>query len=278
MRYFAIVAGALILNMSEPAPLLAQARAYLAIGEYYGTVYTKPSSQAEYVLLKGLQLSLKLSITNEGKSEESVIEEASEMADRVRITNLQNHSQTDSFLSATWGSPQPGSVKLTGAFGQVALAPRSSVRWFGLVMGSERLAPGIYRVKVGKTFRDSQNRPVLINNMEITFEVRDIGEVPEQVEYLRISAMRALAAGDVKAGESVIARLQKANPNSVFAQTMLADIALSRGDRIAAEFALQRALDLVRSRADSLFVANAREHSMEELAGTLYARLLELRR
>jgi hypothetical protein len=269
------------LGTSEAQPTRGGCYIYLKPAEYYSTVYTRPPSPgSDYVALRGLPFTLSVAVSNEGSGAEVLSRLAANGAGPgvLRILRADIEQNTPAEAAVAWRGPFWRSRPAVSDDKPLTLGPNESIHWEGSVTGFEALPAGQYRVQLLSDLRESGGLPVRFNNDHVVLELRDTTELPERVEMLRIAATQAFAHGQLESASAAIANLLAVYPDSAFGYMIRGEIALKNGDNAAAAIAFQRALDLIRSRADYLYISNEPERSVQETEEHLQAKLLRLGR
>jgi hypothetical protein len=253
-------------------------RMYTSIGEYYGTVYVPPpSGEVDYVLLRGQPLSARISVVNEGDEDEIRLRPEQSTPLRVRVAAV--GSSTTVTEAVAGASPALRGLNRQGMGRLPATLKRSEgLLWDVSIPDFQRLPPGRYRVKVESGLERAGGGTPDVNNDVLVVEIRDVVSLSERVEALRVTATRALRARDFAATDAAARQLLAIYPESAFAYLLIGDAALGREDTTAARAALVRAVELLRGRGDTLYVALATEHSITERIESTEAKLDGLNR
>ena len=266
----ALTALALILSLVQAAaaqrpPLMLST----GIGEYYGTVYIpRAAGGAEYVLLRGQPFVVNIALHNNGGATTVRAAKGKSAPFRVRVSAI----DTAVFVPELSVSPVP-----TRGPGVVELRlPITLQRKTGLVWDVSippTLPAGRYRVQI----LSDLDQKLSLNSDFVDLEIRDVVSLADRVESLRIEATRAQANNDLAGQDAAARRLLGLHPQSAFGHALLGWAAHRRGDDAGARAAYARAIEILRTRRDTLYAAVATEHSMKETLAAFEMRLNELR-
>ena len=272
----AIVASlALLLAQATPARR-AKVRVYVNLAEYYGTVYVPPpSGGADHVLLRGQALAVRLRIANQGENQEVRLRPSQSSPFQVHVARMGSGEPLVQGVVA-----QPAMISGAGRQGPSALPATlkqgESLQWEASVPDFQQLPAGHYRLKAEAQVEGSVGGSPEVNNDHLVIELRDVAGPAERVELLRITATRAVRNGDFAQADAAARQLLAAYPQSAFGYLLIGEAAVARKDVDSARTAFTRALDLLRSRADTLFAAVATAHQMSETIGAIDTRVAAL--
>jgi hypothetical protein len=138
--------------------------------------------------------------------------------------------------------------------GAFELLPRGQVRVFSTVTATGPMPPGVYELRIVP--RDRPNDVVIISEI-IRFELRPITTLAERAEVLRRRMESAELYQQDALAERLADELLELYPASASAYQVKALVAQRRGRPEEATAAFERALRLVRTKEDVLFVGNA---------------------
>jgi hypothetical protein len=269
-----VVVGASTATAGKGAPGAIQ---YVALGEYYSTVYTaRPGAHAEYVWWRTEPLHLRVSITNEGR-EAIVIRtpptSASPFAVSVAPVGRSPQGANVNWFSLVTTSP---SLAERPATLPTALERSSSLRWTGVTSDVSSFRPGLYRFMVRSELNLGE-ASLQINNDTITVDLRDVATDTDRLELLRIRATRCLRDKQYACADSFADAMAKIHPQGAIASWLKGQSAAAQGDVGRARRHYARCVELLASKADGIFVAFNPEHRRNEFIAGIQARLNQLR-
>jgi hypothetical protein len=245
-------------------------RVFMNIGEYFGTVYVQSSRQGvDHVLLRGQPLTATIRIVNAGTPALIRIRDNQSAPFSVQLI------PAGSDRSVAEGRILP--VPISGRKGESPLPRRlgrsEELLWHVSVPDFERVPPGVYRLTARTLIVDAAGSPPAVNNDSIVVELRDVVSLADRVEAARVAATRAMSRQDYATADTLARGLIEIYPQSAFGYFLVGDAALHRRDSASARRAYLKALELLRSRADTLYAAVATEHSLVSTIEALEAKI-----
>lgn len=271
-----VTVGAATAMAGRAAPGAVQ---YLALGEYYSTVYTaRPQGDAEYVWWRTEPLILRVSLTNEGRDLIVLrLPPASSSPFAVSIAPVGRRTSSQ-VAKVSWGSLVTRSPSLSErpATLPAALESSSSLRWSGVTSDVSSLPPGIYRFMV-RSKLDLGGASLQVNNDSITVDLRDVATDTDRLELLRIRATRCLRDRQYACADSFADTMAKIYPQAAIAFWLKGQSAADRGDAGRARRHFSKSKELLASKADGTFIALNGEHRVTEFVAGIEARLKQLR-
>jgi hypothetical protein len=233
-----------------------------SIGDYYGTIYTAPpEAPVDHVLLRGEPVSLNVSIHGTG----SVSVRLRAGARRAFEPTLVRLGSSTPLQGVTFVIHEPE----RGA---------QSMRWRVDVHGIAAVPSGVYRIEVGPQLQNGSGASIAINSDAITIAIRDVGDLPERLELLRVQATRALSNRDLESTERLAGEMVKAYPTSAFGHMLQAEAAARRGQTVRARSLYEKTVELLRTRADALGTSLMTNHRLQEFIAGVESKLSSLAR
>jgi hypothetical protein len=250
---------------------------YLALGEYYSTVYTaRPKGDAEYVWWRTEPLILRVSLNNEGR--DVIVLRPPKSGSPFAVSIALAGSRSPQSANVSWFSlvSRNPSLLERPATLPAALEGSSALRWSGVTSDVSSLPPGIYRFIVRSNL-DLAGSPLRVNNDSIRVDLRDVASDTDQVELLRIRATRCLKDKQYACTDSFADTMTKIYPQAAIAFWLKGQSAAARGDRGRARRHLAKSAELLTSKADGLFIALNGEHRVSEFIAGIESRLSQLK-
>lgn len=246
----------------------AELQAVSGVDGYVGEVYTEPPvSGSQYVFIEGEPLVLRVQVLNHGVETRVLL-----VPDGLSVETMWSHQalRDGEPVALALGRPIVNGVSYNRSVVQSSLQrtyldPHDSITWkFAL---TERLRPGVYRVKWMTKARDENGRQKWPLSYETVFEVRASEGL--EFERMRRDAWRAVRGGQGAEARRILETMLKVNPASYGALTMLASLSESEENREEATALRQRARVAVLSGADALFVAKRPAEEVQRLIKAL---------
>ena len=250
---------------------------YLALGEYYSTVYTaRPQGDAEYVWWRTEPLILRVSLNNEGR--DVIVLRPPKSGSPFAVSIAPVGSRSPQIAKVSWFSlmSRDPSLSERPATLPAALEGSSALRWTGVTSDVSSLAPGIYRFMVRSNL-DLAGSPLHVNNDSIRIDLRDVASDTDRVELLRIRATRCLKDKQYACADSFADTMARIYPRAAIAFWLKGQSAAARGDRGRARRHYSRSVELLTSKADEIFIALNGEHRVNEFIAGIESRLSQLR-
>lgn len=250
---------------------------YLALGEYYSTVYTaRPQGDAEYVWWRTEPLILRVSLNNEGH--DVIVLRPPKSGSPFAVSIAPAGSRSPQRANVSWFSlvSRNPSLSERPATLPAALEGSSALRWSGVTSDVSSLPPGIYRFTVRSNL-DLAGSPLQVNNDSIRVDLRDVATDTDQVELLRIRATRCLKDRQYACTDSFADTMTKIYPQAAIAYWLKGQSAAARGDVGRARRHLSKSAELLTSKADGLFITLNGEHRVNEFIAGIESRLGQLK-
>jgi hypothetical protein len=250
---------------------------YLALGEYYSTVYTaRPRGDAEYVWWRSEPLILRVSLNNEGH--DVIVLRPPKSGSPFAVSIAPAGSRSPQSANVSWFSlvSRNPSLLERPATLPAALESSSALRWSGVTSDVSALPPGIYRFIVRSNL-DLAGSPLQVSNDSIRVDLRDVATDTDQVELLRIRATRCLKDKQYACTDSFADTMTKIYPQAAIAFWLKGQSAAARGDRGRARRHLSKSAELLTSKADERFIALNGELRVNEFIAGIESRLKELK-
>jgi hypothetical protein len=268
------VIGASTVMAGGAAPGATQ---YVALGEYYSTVYTAaPQGHAEYVWWRTEPLILRVSVTNEGRDPIVLRMPKSARPFVVSIAPVEGRSQQTAKVN--WSSLVTRSASLAErpATLPAMVESASSLRWSGVTSDVSSLRPGIYRLMV-RSELDLGGAALQVNNDSVRIDLRDVATDTDRLELLRIRATRCLSERQFACVDSFADQMAKIYPQAAIAFWLKGQSATGRGNNSSARRHYSKSVELLNSKADRIFTTLNGEHRSSEFIAGIEARLKNLR-
>ena len=269
-----VTVGASTPMAGRPAPGAIQ---YLALGEYYSTVYTaRPQGDAEYVWWRTEPLILRVSLNNEGR--DLVVLRPPRSGSPFAVSIAPVGSRSPQVANVSWFSLVSRGPTLSERPTTLPAALESSfsVRWTGVTSDVSSLPPGIYRFTVRSNL-DLGGATLQVNNDSIRVDLRDVATDTDRVELLRIRATRCLRDRQYACVDSFADTMTKIYPQAAIAFWLKGQAAAARGDAGRARRHYSKSVELLASNADGTFIALNGEHRVSEFIAGIEATLNHLR-
>jgi hypothetical protein len=220
---------------------------------------------------------IRLEIANPFEAHHTLLTAAADVREAVRVRTLHNGERADIPVVVSpqgWRRDRSSVTPLTWAQG-MAIGPGGTLRWDVEVLGRP-LQPGFYRLEFAVLATDEQSRPIAPRAPTFEFEVRQALGADEP-EILRRAAERHYRAKEYSEAEQKVAQLLQRHPSSFAAYLILGRIEQSRGRPAASEQHVARALAILESGADSLFVESSDALEVERTIENIRLRATPLR-
>ncbi len=256
---------------------------FVRVGGIRGSTYTQPpASGADFVIFQGEPIEVELEIFNEGSQEAVVVTGGRKPRDVFQMVVVEAPVPKMSSRLSLDISPSV-KLKLIGAektarwSERMVSPPHSGLKFKAIVRSeSEHLWPGIYKLKFYSLLKSASGKEILANNNTFAFEIRSIETIENRLEVLGRQAMRLFARGEYQEAEKKLNELLLLYPNSSGSYTMKGHIALALGRKGEAIKAYRKAIDLLQSKMDTLYLSRASRVAVEHSIGLLVATLRAL--
>jgi hypothetical protein len=250
---------------------------YVALGEYYSTVYTAaPQAHAEYVWWRTEPLVVRVSLANEGRDPVVLRLPKSRRPFAVSIAPVEGRSQQTANVS--WFSlvtRRPNLAERPATL-PAMLESASSLGWTGVTSDVSSLRPGIYRFLV-RSELDLGGASLQVNNDSIRVDLREVATDTDRLELLRIRATRCLTERQFACVESFADEMAKIYPQAAIAFWLKGQSAAARGNTSSARRHYSKSVELLGSKADTIFTTLNGEHRSSEFIAGIEARLRHLK-
>ena len=252
----------------------------VSIGEHYGTVYVAhPRLPVMVLVLRGEPVQLEVTLTTRADKTVLRVRPGAAAAFTARLVPTGPTPTPDAEI--LWDRP----VRPSGGFYRrtpfdlpATLGRGEYARWVATIRQFESVPSGVYRFEVAPQF-DRRYLPALaVNNDGIVIELRDVKTLNERLEWARIQATRAFANRELATTEMWARRMLAMYAHSGWAHVLLADAAANRGAMAEARAHYVKAIELLRSGGDALFLEANTAHTRGEILGNLTLRLTTLDR
>jgi hypothetical protein len=250
---------------------------YVALAEYYSTVYTAaPAAHAEYVWWRTEPLVLRVSVTNEGRDPIVLRMPKSGPPFVVSIAPVEGRNQQTAKVN--WSSLVTRSASLAErpATLPAMLETSSLLRWTGVTADVSSLRPGIYRFMV-RSELDLSGASLQVRSNAIRVDLRDVATDTDRLELLRIRATRCLTERQFACVESFADEMAKIYPQAAIAFWLKGQSAAARGNVSSARRHYSKSVELLGSKADRIFTTLNGEHRSSEFIAGIEARLKHLK-
>ncbi len=256
---------------------------FVRVGESYGTTYTPPPAEGAYfVFFQGEPITVRLDILNEGSKKAMVVANELRPEEAFRMTVLKAPTPE---VKGRLGIEVSPSVKLilpkTAISAEwserIELPPRSRLYFEARVTSEqEALPPGIYHLKFRCRLKSASGKEIPAHSEIFQFEIRAVETFEDRLEVLRRQAARLSTRGEYEEAEKKLDELLLLYPNSSHSYIEKGNMAMVQGKKDEAAKAYQRALDLLQSRMDTIYLSYAHDVSIEHTIGFLLATLRSL--
>ncbi len=258
---------------------------FVRVGEHFGTVYTPPpTGGADFVIFQGEPIKIELEIFNEGSKEAVVVTRGIAPKDAFHMVVVEAPMSKVKPQLSLEVSPSV-KLRLTNAeilahwSEQIVLPPQSGLKFEAVVVsGLERLPTGIYKLKFRSLLKSASGKDIPANNDTFTFEIRAVETFEDRLEVLGRQAMRLFVREKYQEAEKKLNEVLLLYPNSSGSYTMKGHIAMALGKKDEAIKAYRKALDLLQSKMDTLYLSHASSVSVEHSIGFLLATLSALQK
>ncbi|RMG52703.1 MAG: tetratricopeptide repeat protein [Acidobacteria bacterium] len=258
---------------------------FVRVGEHFGTVYTSPpAGGADFVIFQGEPIKVELEIFNEGSKEAVVVTGGIAPKDAFHMVVVEAPMPKVKTRLSLEVSPSV-KLRLTNAemsthwSEQIVLPPQSGLKFKAMVVSdSERLPTGIYKLKFRSLLKSASGKDIPANNDTFTFEIRAVETFEDRLEVLIREATWLFVREKYQEAEKKINELLLLYPNSAASYGMKGFIARVRGRKEEAVKAYKKALDLLRSKNDTIYLSHASSVEVEHVIGTLLATLRSLQK
>lgn len=258
---------------------------FVRVGENFGTVYTPlPAGGVRFVFFQGEPIKVELEIFNESSKEAVVITQGRAPQDAFRMVVVEAPMPKVKPRLSLGVSPSvklrlPNAEMSARWSEQIVLPPQSGLKFQAIVASdSERLPTGIYKLKFRSLLKSASGTDIPANNDTFTFEIRAVETFEDRLEAVRRQAMRLFTREEYQEADKKFDELLLVYPNSAISYTMKGHIAMALGKKGEAIKAYRKALDLLQSKMDTLYLSHASSVSVEHSIGFLLATLRSLQK
>jgi hypothetical protein len=256
---------------------------FVRVGENYGTVYTPPPVDgAHFVFFKGEPIHVDLEIFNEGSEQVVVVANGMNPKDafQMKVETAPTPDLKDKPILgfASSAKPIPTGAKAAAEWSErFVLPPQSGLKLQTTITSNqEDLPTGVYRLKFGCLLKSAAGQVIPAHSDTFSFELRSVDTAEDRLEVVRRQAMRFFTRGQYQEANHKLAELLRLYPNSAVAYTVQGHIAMALGKKDEAAVAYKRALDLLQSKMDTIYLFYASRSTVEDEIGLLSATLRSL--
>ncbi|RMG47252.1 MAG: hypothetical protein D6723_16290 [Acidobacteria bacterium] len=253
---------------------------FVRVGENYGTTYTSPPAKGAYfVIFQGEPITVRLDILNDGSKKAMVIANELRPEEAFQVTVLKAPTPE---VRGNLGIEVSPSVKLilpktaipVEWSERIELPPQARLYFEAKVTGEqEALPPGIYHLKFRCRLKSASGKEIPAHSEIFQFEIRAVETFEDRLEVLIREATRLFVREKYEETEKKVNELLLLYPNSAAGYGLKGSIAEVRGKKDEAIKAYRKALDLLRSGRDTIYLSYASnvgvEHSISGLVVAL---------
>jgi len=258
---------------------------FVRVGENYGTEYIPPPAKGAYfVFFQGEPVKVELEIFNEGSKRVIMMAGRMTPKDAFRMTVLEAPT---SKVKAKLGVEVAPSLRLRLPNAEtsvqwserITLPPRSGLKFSARVVSEQETLPsGIYTLRFRCQLRSDTGGKVQAHSDTFSFEIRSVETFEDRLEVLRRQAARLFTRGEYQKAEQKLNELLLLYPNSSISYIEKGHLAMARGRKEEAATAYGKALDLLQSGMDTLYLSHASRIDVEHSIGLLMATLSALQK
>lgn len=255
------------------------------IGEYYGTGYTPSAAKgADFVFFQGEPVKIKFDIFNEGPTQSVVNTRGTMPKGVIQMLVLEAPSSKAMTSLNVEVSPsikliRPTSETTVKWAGQIILQPESGLEFLVTVTDAQENWPtGIYKLKFKCLLKTATGKEFPVNNDTFSYEIRSVESLGDRIEILRRQAARFFTQGQYREAEKKLDELLRLYPNSSLAYAEKGHIMMAHGKKDRAAMSFKKAIDLLQSRMDTIYLSYAPSRMVEEIIASLAATLRNLQK
>lgn len=258
---------------------------FVRVGESYGTVYVPPpKGSANFVFFQGEPVMIELEVFNESSKQSTVLAKGMALKDAFRMVVLEAPSAKPQSELGIEVSPllklKLPNVETEARWSeQIVLPPQSGLKvQVKITSGQDHLPAGSYSLKFQCLLKRAARKDIQVHTDTFAFEVRSVETFGDRLEVVRRQAMRLFTTGKPKEADQRLTELLQLYPNSSISYTIKGHIAMSLGKNDEAVRLYQKALDLLQSRMDTIYLNHTPRHVVDEVIGLLTATLRSLQK
>jgi hypothetical protein len=251
-------------------------------GEYHGTMYVPPPTvPAVFLAFATEPLSLSLAIGNPTIADRSLNLSSTAATQAFKVTAIRipaGGTVPSLLVNPVADVSSRGVVSTQDWAGTIDVPTNSSIVWKGTLFFAAKAAPGVYELQITPTFGASDGSALNPFGTLVRYEVRDVVSREDRAELARRRMMHAYVAGAELDAETAADALLAVYPQSALAYQVKGEMARRQGRAQQAVQSFERAVELLASGQDTLYVAHVSAQEVNRMLLSLRQTLQVLQR